>query len=107
MTRQSDEEKGDFGNLNEDMFNVHESDIDNFLENPVWLTMEQWLTDRIDIMNEEIIEVDEVPRMKMIQGEMRHARTVLAFPGLLRDEIIQDVKEAQRLAEEKKDKKEK
>jgi len=66
---------------------LKEHDIDNLLENRAWKSIEQMLYDRIDVLIDDLINVDDPLEMKEFQGRLREDKLMLDVPRLLLEEV--------------------
>ena len=79
--------KKDVPFVDEFIIPLQEHDIDNLIENRAWMSIEQMLRDRIDVLIDDLINVDDPLEMKEYQGRLREDKLLLEVPRLLVEEV--------------------
>lgn len=79
---------------------LSENQVKDFVTHPVWKAIVRTIKERIDICNNNLGTLNDILEIKKEQGEVLALRALLIQPSLL----IQDIREAQQEALDKKDK---
>lgn len=61
-------------------------ELENFQHTPIWQDMEAFLQERLEGINNELIEASDPQHLGRLQGEAKSIRTLLKLPTFLKEQ---------------------